>query len=423
MSKKIKEIRSKEILASGGKPTIETHVTLGDGTHAKASVPYGVSAGVHEAIVLLDKDEKRYGGGGMLNAVKNVHNTIAPKIIGMKATDQEKIDQAMIELDGTQNKSKLGGNSILSVSLACARAAAISSGVPLYSYIRSYYKMPHKEWKIPRPMMVVIEGGQHADNSTDFQEYLFSVSGAPTTREAVRWGEEAYVALKGVLKERGLNTNVGNEGAFAPAGIQSNEEPLKFLVEAIEKAGYSPGKDISISLDPATSEIYEEDNKRYVLKREGAGLSSDQMIGLFKDWLTKYPIISLEDCLAEDDWEGWTALFKACGKQTRIIGDDLTVTDIERVQKAIDLKAINAVLIKLNQIGTLTETVKTIMLGQEHGFWQVVSHRGGGETNDTFMIDVAAAANAEYVKVGPVRGERTGKYNRLMEIEEEILSK
>jgi len=410
MSKKIKEIRSKEILASGGKPTIETHAILEDGTHAKASVPYGVSAGVHEAIVLLDKDEKRYGGGGMLNAVKNVHNTIAPKM-------------AMIELDGTQNKSKLGGNSILSVSLACARAAAISSGVPLYSYIRSYYKMPHKEWKIPRPMMVVIEGGQHADNSTDFQEYLFSISGAPTAREAVRWGEEAYVALKGVLKERGLNTNVGNEGAFAPAGIQSNEEPLKFLVEAIEKAGYSPGKDISISLDPATSEIYEEDNKRYVLKCESAGLSSDQMIGLFKDWLTKYPIISLEDCLAEDDWKGWTALFKACGEQARIIGDDLTVTDIERVQKAIDLKAINAVLIKLNQIGTLTETVKTIMLGQKHGFWQVVSHRGGGETNDTFMIDVAAAANAEYVKVGPVRGERTGKYNRLMEIEEEILSK
>lgn len=420
MSSKIKEIFSREILASGGKPTIETHVILEDGTKAKASVPYGASAGVHEAVVLLDNDKKRYGGGGVLTACKNVKERIAPKIIGMKATDQEKIDQTMIELDGTPNKAKLGGNSILSVSLACARAAAQSKSLPLYQYIRTKYKLPYKDWKIPRPMMVVIEGGQHADNSTDFQEYLFSVSGAPTTREAVRWGEEAYVALKSVLKEHGLNTNVGNEGAFAPAGIQSNEEPLKFLVEAIEKAGYSPGKDISISLDPATSEVYDADQNQYVLKREGAGLSSDQMIALFKDWLNNYPIISLEDCLAEDDWDGWVELFKQCGTMARIIGDDLTVTDIDRVQKAIDLKAINAVLIKLNQIGTLTETIKTVMLGQEHGFWQVISHRGGGETNDTFMIDVAAAVNAEYVKVGPVRGERTGKYNRLMEIEEEL---
>jgi len=420
MSDKIKEIFSREILASGGKPTIETHVTLEDGTRAKASVPYGASAGVHEAVVLLDNDKKRYGGGGVLTACKNVQERIAPKIVGMKASDQEKIDKTMIDLDSTPNKGKLGGNSILSVSLACARAAAKSKGLPLYQYIRSKYKLPYKEWKIPRPMMVVIEGGQHAHDSTDFQEYLFSVSGAPTTREAVRWGEEAYVALKSVLKGRGLNTNVGNEGAFAPSGIKTNEEPLSFLVQAIEKAGYTPGKDISISLDPATSEVYEADRKQYVLKREGAGLSSDQMIALFKDWLKKYPIISLEDGLAEDDWDGWVELFKQCSTMARIIGDDLTVTDPERVKKAIDLKAINAVLIKLNQIGTLSETIETVQLGRQHDFWQVISHRGGGETNDTFMIDLAAAVNAEYVKVGPVRGERTGKYNRLMEIEEEL---
>ncbi len=421
MSKKIKEVAAREILSSGGKPTIETTVTLESGTIGKASVPFGASAGIHEAVTLIDGDKKRYGGNGMLNACKNVNGTLASAVIGMDVTDQKKIDQTMIDLDGTDNKKKLGGNSILSVSLACARAASQETGVPLYKYIRETYKLPHKTWELPRPMMVVIEGGEHADNSTDFQEYLFSVSGAPTVREAVRWGEEAYVGLKEVLKERGLDTNVGNEGAFAPAGIETNEQPLSFLVQAIEKAGFQPGKDISISLDPATSEVYDAENKKYVLKREGASLTSDQMVGLFSDWIDRYPIISLEDCLAEDDWSGWTKLFEKCSDRARIIGDDLTVTKVDRIQKAIDDKAINAVLIKLNQIGTLTETIDAIVLGQKHGYWQVISHRGGGETNDSFMIDTAVAVNAQYVKVGPVRGERTGKYNRLMEIEDELL--
>ncbi|MFA5135383.1 MAG: phosphopyruvate hydratase [Patescibacteria group bacterium] len=423
MPKKISSIRAREILASGGAPTVEVIVELADGTTGSASVPYGVSAGIHEALTLNDGDQKRFNGKGMLKACKNVNDSIAPKIAGMDATAQEKIDRAMIELDGTQNKSKLGGNSILAVSLACARAGALASGVPLYEYIRKTYKVSHKKYVLPRPMMVVIEGGAHADNSTDFQEYLLSVSGAPTAREAVRWGEEAYVALKSILKKRGLNTNVGNEGAFAPEGILSNEEPLKLLVEAIVKAGYVPGKDISVSLDPATSELFDADSKKYVLKREGTGLSSDQMVGLFNDWLSKYPIISLEDCLAQDDWSGWAELYRQCGSKTRIVGDDLTVTNIERIQKAIDCKTINAVLIKLNQIGSLTETMQAIKLGQDHDFWQIVSHRGGGETNDTFMVDVAAAVNAEYIKVGPVRGERTGKYNRLVEIEEEVNGK
>ncbi|MDD5039715.1 MAG: phosphopyruvate hydratase [Patescibacteria group bacterium] len=423
MQNKIKQITAREVLASGGKPTIEAHVIIDNGIVGSASVPYGVSAGTHEALTMLDGDKKRYDGGGMLKACKAITGTLGPALKGMAVTSQETIDQTMIELDGTPQKSKYGGNSILAVSLACARAAALALHEPLYAYIRRTYKLPYKTWKLPRPMMVVIEGGAHADNSTDFQEYLLSVSGAPTAREAVRWGEEAYGALKSILKKQGFNTNVGNEGAFAPSGIETNEQPLRFLTEAIEKAGYAPGKDISISLDPATSELYEPENKRYVLKREGAGLSTDQMIGLFRDWISKYPIITLEDGLAEDDWDGWISLFAECGKKIRIIGDDLTVTNPERVQMAIDRKAINAVLIKLNQIGTLSETMKTIKLGRAHDFWQVVSHRGGGETNDSFMVDVAAAANAEYIKVGPVRGERTSKYNRLMEIEEELHGK
>ncbi len=420
MSTKIKSISAHEVLASGGSPSMEAIVELEGGIRGSASVPYGVSAGVHEAKVLLDEDPKRYHGKGMLKACTNVNETIAPKLKGMSATSQEKIDEAMITLDGTANKSKLGGNAILAVSMAVARAAAMAKGEPLYAYLRKTFKLKHKQWQLPKPMMVVIEGGKHADNSTDFQEYLLSVSGAPTIREAVRWGEECYMAVKDILKAKGFNTNVGNEGAFAPAGIETNEAPLEILTQAITKAGYRPGKDVHISLDPATSELYDPQQQQYILKREGAGLSSDQMIGLFKGWIDKYPILSIEDALAEDDWEGWQAFYQQVHDQIRIIGDDLTVTNIERVQQAIDKQAINAVLIKLNQIGSVTETMRTIMLGQQHGFWQVVSHRGGGETEDAFMIDLAAAVNAEYVKVGPTRGERTAKYNRLMAIEDEV---
>ncbi|MFZ6035910.1 MAG: phosphopyruvate hydratase [Patescibacteria group bacterium] len=420
MSNKIKNIIAREVLASGGNPSIEATVELEGGITGTASVAYGVSAGVHEAYVLLDGDKKRYNGNGMLQACKHVHETIAPALVGMAATAQQKIDDRMVKLDGTPNKKRLGANAILSVSLAVARAGAAAKGQPLYQYIRSAFKLPYKKWHLPKPMMVVIEGGAHADNSTDFQEYLLSVNGAPNIREAVRWGEECYQAVKSILKEKGFNTNVGNEGAFAPAGIETNEAPMQVLVQAIEKAGYRPGKDVSISLDPATSELYDPEQRQYVLKRESAGLSSDQMIALFKSWLDKYPIISIEDPLAEDDWEGWQALYRQLHQRTRIIGDDLTVTNSERVQQAIERQAISGVLIKLNQIGTLSETIATIRLGQQEGFWQVVSHRGGGETEDTCMIDVAAAVNAEYVKVGPTRGERTAKYNRLMAIEDEL---
>lgn len=416
----IKNITAREVLASGGSPSMEAIVTLENSMIGAASVPYGVSAGSHEALVLLDGDPKRYRGQGMLQACANVNDSIAPKLVGMDATKQEKIDEAMIALDGTENKSKLGGNAILAVSMAVTRAAAASKDMPVYEYLRKTFKLAHKKWSLPKPMMVVIEGGKHADNSTDFQEYLLSVSGAPTIREAVRWGEECYMAVKDILKERGFNTNVGNEGAFAPAGIETNEAPLEILTRAIEKAGYLPGKDVHISLDPATSELYNAEEHQYLLKREEASLSSDQMIGLFKSWVEKYPILSIEDPLAEDDWQGWQAFYTQLHDQIRVVGDDLTVTNIERLEKAIGMQAINAVLIKLNQIGSVTETIRTIMLGQKHGFWQIVSHRGGGETEDAFMIDLAAAVNAEYVKVGPARGERTAKYNRLMAIEDEV---
>ncbi len=420
MSAKIKNIKAYEVLSSGGKPTVEASVELENGVMEHASVPFGASAGVHEAHIMFDNDPKRYGGQGMLKACHTVEQVIAKKLKGKVATNQKKIDELMVKLDGTPNKKRLGGNAILAVSLAVARAASASAKKPLYKYIRSAYKLPYKDWRLPKPMMVVIEGGEHADNSTDFQEYLMSVNGARTVREAVRWGEETYQALKGVLKKKNLNTNVGNEGAFAPAGISSNQEPLELIMDAIQKAGYKPGRDISISLDPAASEFYDAQTKQYVLQCEHAGLSSDQMIGLYNEWLQKYPILSLEDGLAEDDWSGWPKLFSKLSAHTRIIGDDLTVTNKERLKKAIEQKAINGVLIKLNQIGTLTETIETIQLGRKKKYWQVISHRGGGETNDTFMIDLAVAVNAEYVKVGPTRGERTGKYNRLLRIEQEV---
>lgn len=403
-----------------GAPTVEADVLLENGVMGRASVPFGASAGIHEAHILFDNDPKRYYGKGMQKACRNVNNVIAKALVGKLVSNPQKIDEILIDLDGTSNKKKLGGNSILAVSLAAARAAAQSVDKPLYKFIREKYKLPYKEWILPKPMMVVIEGGKHAAKSTDFQEYIISVCGQASARELIRWGEETYYALKGLLEEKGLSTNVGNEGAFAPPGIETNEEPLKLITAAIKKAGYSPGKDIAISLDPAASEFYEADEGRYLLKREHAALSSDQMIALYDEWLTKYPILSVEDGLAEDDWSGWSKMYKKLSSKTRVIGDDLTVTNKKRIQKAIDEQVINAVLIKLNQIGTLSETVEAIQLGQQHGFWQIISHRGGGETTDSFMIDLGVAVNAEYFKVGPSRGERTAKYNRLIRIEEEL---
>ncbi|MBN2421589.1 phosphopyruvate hydratase [Candidatus Woesearchaeota archaeon] len=414
----IKSVHAREILSSGSAPSLEVKVVLESGAEGRASVPYGASAGIHEAFVLLDNDRKRFLGKGMLTAVKNINNIIGKKLIGMNAFNQRSIDETMIKLDGTANKKKLGANAILGVSLAVARAAANENKQSLYEYIRQTFELPINTYRLPNPMMVVIEGGKHADKSTDFQEYMISPIGNKSLKENVRAGIEVYLHLKKLLKEKGYSVNVGSEGAFAPNGLESNESPLNLLAEAIKKAGYTPGKDVAISLDPAASEVFQ--GNKYQLKKEDKELSSEELIDYFMKWLNKYPIITLEDALHEDDWENWPKLMEKAGNKIAIIGDDLTVTNPERLQKAIDMKAINSILIKLNQIGTLSETVDCCMLARKNGFMTVVSHRGGGETNDTSMIDLAVAVNSGFVKVGPSRGERVCKYNRLMEIEEEL---
>lgn len=418
---KIKDIKAREILSSGSKPSLEVRVVLQNGASGVASVPFGASAGAHEAAVLIDKDPKRFLGHGMLKAVNHVNKIIAPKLIGRTAAEQTANDELMIKLDGTANKSKLGGNAILGVSLAMARAVASSKNLPFYEYIRLTYKLKYKQYKLPKPMIVVIEGGAHAVNSTDLQEYMIAPTGFTSARASVRAGAEIYLTLKKILIKAGLNANVGNEGAFAPAGLKDNEAPWKYILQAIKQAGYRAGRDVWLSADPAVSEIYKAG--QYQLKKEKKSLNSRQLIDYFTNWVKKYPLLVLEDPLAEDDWQWWPVLTKELGRRVRIMGDDLTVTNPIRLQKAIDLGAINAILIKLNQIGSLTETVKTIELAHQHKLWAIVSHRGGGETNDTAMIDLAVATNCEFVKCGISRGERVAKYNRLMEIEEEINSK
>jgi len=421
MAAKILAVKAREILSSGSTPSLEVRVKLDSGTEGIASVPYGASAGIHEAFVLLDGDKKRYCGKGMLKAASNVNRIIAPALKGMDCNKQEEIDKKMIALDGTENKSKLGANSILGVSLAVARAAASEKKIPFYQHIREAFKLPIKDYILPNPMMVVIEGGKHADQSTDLQEYMISPIGNDSVKENVRRGIEVYLALRKILKQKGYSVNVGNEGAFAPSGLPTNESPLEIIIEAIKAAGYEPGRDVGISLDPAVSEIFKDG--KYELKKEGKKLTSAEMINYFAAWVAKYPIITLEDALHEDDWENWPKLTAKLGSKIPIVGDDLTVTNPKRLQKAIDMKAINAILIKLNQIGTLTETVETCMLARKHGFMTIISHRGGGETNDTSMIDLAVAVNSGFVKVGPSRGERVEKYNRLMEIEDELGTK
>ena len=415
----IKKITAQEILASGGYPTIEVEVELESGTKGRASVPYGASAGSHEATVLNDGDNARYGGKGVLKAINNVINEIAPKLIGLEASDQRSIDQLMIDLDGTPNKARLGGNAILAVSLAVAYAAANKKNVPLYKHIVDTFQTGEDFTRLPSPMIVVIEGGKHADESTDLQEYCISAIGNESVKERVRKAVESYHALRTILKENNLSTNVGNEGAFAPNGLPSNEAPLNFIVQAIEKAGYKPGVDLGISIDAAASEFYKDG--KYNLSIENKSLTSQELIEYYRNWLGKYPLVSIEDMLDEDDWDNWptlTALAKEHGIEN--IGDDLTVTNIERLQKAIELKAISSILIKLNQIGTLTETVDCCMLAKKNGMMTVVSHRGGGETNNTAMVDLAVAVGSLFIKVGPTRGERVSKYNRLMEIERDL---
>ena len=416
---KIKNIHAYEILASGGYPTIETSVELEDDSVATASVPYGASAGSHEATVMTDGDIKRWNGKGMLKAISNINDVIAPSLIGMDALNQHKIDETMIALDGTPNKVKLGGNSILAVSIAVANAAAKSKKVELYKHIIETFNTGVDLTKLPQPMVVVIEGGKHADETTDLQEYCLTAIRPASVAENVRMIMESYHSLAKVLKSNKLSTNVGNEGAFAPNGIPNNEAPFGYMTKAVENAGYVPGKDIGFSIDAAASEFYQDG--KYNLAVEKRVLTADELIAYYATWLEKYPIATVEDMLHEDDWENWSKLKLITDKHNiSLIGDDLTVTSVERLQKAIDLKAISGILIKLNQIGTLTETIDCCMLAKKHGLMTTVSHRGGGETNDTTMIDVAVAVGSAFIKVGPTRGERVSKYNRLMAIERQL---
>ena len=416
---KIQNIHAEEILGSGGYPTIEATVTLEDGSIASSSVPYGASAGSHEATVMMDRDLSRWNGKGMLKAIKNIREIIAPVIIGMDAYDQRKIDETMIALDGTPNKGKLGGNAILAVSIAVANAAAKSKKLELYRHIVNTFQTGVDLKYLPQPMVVVIEGGKHADQTTDLQEFCLTATRKATVAENVRMIMETYHQLGKVLKENKLSTNVGNEGAFAPNGIPTNESPFTYMTEAVQNAGYTPGQDIGFSIDAAASEFYQDG--KYNLALEKKILTADELIAYYESWMGKYSIATIEDGLAEDDWDNWSKLkLVTDNHHVSLIGDDLTVTSVERLQKAIDLNAISAILIKLNQIGTLTETVDCCLLAKQHGLMTITSHRGGGETNDTTMVDVAVAVGSAYIKVGPTRGERVAKYNRLMEIERQL---
>lgn len=418
---KITHIQAYEILASGGYPTVEVKVTLDTGTIGIASVPYGASAGTHEATVLTDKDETRWNGQGNLTAVNNILTEITAATREIDADNQIALDSALIALDGTPNKARLGGNAVLAVSLATARAAANAKRQPLYRYMMDTYSLQPDLSKLPQPMVVVIEGGKHADESTDFQEFCITAMEQNSVTENVRTALETYHHLKKVLKNEKLSINVGNEGAFAPNGIASNEAPMQYIVDAIKNAGYTPGKDLGISIDAAASEFF---TGNYELKLEGRQFTGEELINFYAEWVDKYPFVSLEDMLAEDDWDSWVALNKLLKeKGITHIGDDLTVTNITRLRKAIELDAITGIIIKPNQIGTLSETVACCKIANEHGITTVTSHRGGGETNDHFIADLAVAVGSAYVKVGPTRGERVSKYNRLMEIERELLKR
>ena len=403
----------REILDSRGNPTVEVEVILEDGAFGRAAVPSGASTGVHEALEMRDGDKSRYGGKGTLKAVEHVNNEIAEAIVGLDALDQGAVDHAMLALDGTPNKSKLGANAILGVSLAVARAAADWVGLPLYRYLGGVAAKV-----LPVPMFNILNGGVHANwQGTDFQEFMIAPVGAPSFREAVRWGSEVYQALKGVLKSGGHATGVGDEGGFAPA-LKTNAEAVEIILKAIEKAGYKPGEDIVIALDPATSGFYEDG--LYNLRTEGRKITSAEMVELWADWVKKYPIAVLEDGLAEDDWDGWKLLNQTLGGQIELVGDDLFVTNVERIARGIAENSANAVLIKLNQIGSLSETIAAIEMARKAGWGAMVSHRSG-ETVDSFIADFTVAMATGHLKTGaPCRGERVEKYNQLMRIEEEL---
>ena len=408
----IVQVHAREILDSRGNPTIEVEVHLDSGAFGRAAVPSGASTGTHEALELRDKDPKRYLGKGVLKAVENVNEIIGPEIIGLESTAQAEIDKLLIELDGTENKSRLGANAILGVSMAIANASAQEASLPLYAYLGGVGAKI-----LPVPMMNVINGGVHADNKLDPQEFMIVPLGAPTFAEALRYGAETYHTLKKVLKEKGHNTAVGDEGGFAP-NVSSAKEALSLMVEAIEKAGYRPGEDIALALDPAASEFYKDG--KYVLEGEGKTLSSEEMVAYWKALVEEFPIVSIEDGLAEDDWEGWKILNRELGGKIQLVGDDIFVTNIKRLARGIEENMANAILIKLNQIGTVSETLDAIRLAHTSGWRAVVSHRSG-ETEDTFIADLAVAMNTGQIKTGaPCRSERVAKYNQLLRIEEDL---
>ncbi|MDO8841507.1 phosphopyruvate hydratase [Methanocalculus sp.] len=416
MTKVITRIHGREILDSRGNPTIEVDIILNDGTLARAAVPSGASTGIHEAVELRDSDPGRFMGKGVLNAVDHVNRIIAPALIGMDAGDQSAIDQTMIDLDGTPNKGRLGANAVLGVSMAAARAFAQSQAIPLYEYLKM-----DAGYLMPVPMMNVLNGGVHAQwQGADFQEYMIVPFGAPDFHTALQWGVETYHSLQVLLKKKHYPTAVGDEGGFAPK-VASNEEPLELITRSIEEAGYQPGKEIGISLDPASSSFFSEGE--YELKREGRRLNSNEMIAYYQTLVDTYPIISIEDGLAEDDWEGWVRLTDELGSHIELIGDDIFVTSPHLVKKGIEMGVANSVLIKLNQIGTVTETLTTINCARDAGYGINISHRSG-ETPDSFIADFTVATSAGKIKTGaPCRGERVEKYNQLMRIEEEIGSK
>jgi enolase len=415
MDTTIEAIFGQEVLDSRGNPTVEVEVTLADGSWGRAAVPSGASTGIHEALELRDGDKSRYMGKGVLKAVENVNSSIADALLGWDAIEQKAIDATMLELDGTPNKSKLGANAILGTSLAVAKAAANALGMPLYRYLGGVYAHV-----LPVPMMNILNGGAHtAWQSTDAQEFMVMPLGAPTFAEGLRWGAEIYHTLKAVLKSRGYATLVGDEGGYAPA-LKANVEAVEVILEAIQKAGYKAGEQVCIALDPAASELYDEETKTYNLRKEGKKLTGEQMVAFWKNWVEQYPIVSIEDGLAQDDWESWKLLVAEVGNKIQIVGDDLLVTNPARVRKAIAEKAANALLVKLNQIGSLTETIEAVETCQRAGWRAVTSHRSG-ETEDATIADLAVALNMGQIKTGaPARSDRVAKYNQLLRIEAEL---
>ncbi len=411
----IKSLKAREILDSRGNPTLEVEARLADGTIGCAAVPSGASTGKYEAVELRDADKSRYNGLGVLKAVSNVNDIIAPTLIGMPAPNQTAIDDKLIKLDDTDNKSRLGANAILGVSLAVAHAAANYLDTPLYQYLGN-----ENTYKMPVPMLNILNGGKHAFQSTDLQEFMVVPAGAESFAQALQMGVEIYHSLKSVLKSKGLNTNVGDEGGFAPS-LSSNNQAIEYIIQAIEKAGYKPGQDCFIALDAAASEFYK--NGKYHLEREDKAMTSNEMIDFYANWINIYPIISIEDGMAEDDWEGWQSMTQKLGDRVQLVGDDLYVTNIYRLAKGIETKASNSILIKLNQIGTLTETISAIEMAHRAGWTAIVSHRSG-ETEDTTIADLAAGLCTGQIKTGaPCRSERNAKYNRLLKIEADLGSK